>query len=186
MGNIQERLDQLKEKIQTEDFLLGKGLSNEVNIQIFTYDPADEMIVHHFWEQVKKDNTLPCNLIECNLYKVFISICEQKKILSSIPKMEEKKGKDFLLKQLRNTANEKAFIEKIQYPDHQVGKDVILLTGVGDVFPFMRVHMLLEALQPYFSDIPVLVMYPGQYDGHYLKLFNLLKPNDYYRAFNIV
>ena len=186
MGNITERLDQLKKIIQTEDFLWSKGLSNEVNIQIFPYDPSEEMIVRHFWEQTLKDNTLKCNLIECNLYKVFISICEQKKILSSIPKLEERKGKEFLLKQLRNTANEKAFIEKIQYPDHQVGKDVLLLTGVGDVFPFMRVHILLESLQPYFSDIPVLVMYPGQYDGHYLKLFNLLKPNDYYRAFNIV
>ena len=186
MSNIKENVDKLRVFIQTVIFLYGRGLSNEVNIQIFCYDPSEEMIVRHFWEQIKKDNTLSCNLIECNLYKVFISICEQKKILSSIPKMEERKGKDFLLKQLRNTANEKAFIEKIQYSDHQVGKDVLLLTGVGDVFPFMCVHMLLETLQPYFSDIPVLVMYPGQYDGHYLKLFNLLKPNDYYRAFNIV
>ena len=32
MGDINERLDRLKLKIQTEDFLWGKGLSNEVNI----------------------------------------------------------------------------------------------------------------------------------------------------------
>ena len=87
---------------------------------------------------------------------------------------------------MRNTANEKAFIEKIQYSPHQVGKDVLLITGVGDVFPFMRVHVLLEALQPHFSDIPILVMYPGKFDGHYLKLFNLLQANDYYRAFSLV
>ena len=61
-----------------------------------------------------------------------------------------------------------------------------MLTGVGDVFPFMRVHVLLEALQPYFSDIPIVVMYPGDYDGHSLKLFNRLQPNDYYRAFIII
>ena len=28
-------------------------------------------------------------------------------------------------------------------------------------------------------------MYPGEFDGHYLKLFGRLTPNDYYRAFNI-
>ncbi len=53
-------------------------------------------------------------------------------------------------------------------------------------FPFMRIHTLLEALQPYFSDVPILVMYPGEFDGHHVKLFNRLKPNDYYRAFNVI
>ena len=53
------------------------------------------------------------------------------------------------------------FIEKIQYAPHRRG-DVLLITGVGNAFPFMRVHSLLEALQPHFSDIPILVMYPGR------------------------
>lgn len=186
MDNIKERLDRLKETIQTTDFLEGKGLSNEVNIRIFCYDPKDEMVVRHFVKQTKEDPTLTCNLIECDLYKIFLSICDQKKITASIPQIEERKGKEFLLKHLRNTANERAFIETIQYSPHQFGKDILLLTGVGDVFPFMRVHVLLEALQPCFSDIPILVMYPGIFDGHYLKLFNLLQPNDYYRAFNLI
>ena len=45
---IMKRLDALREEIQKENFLLGKGLSNEVNIQIFCYEPEDEMIVRHF------------------------------------------------------------------------------------------------------------------------------------------
>jgi hypothetical protein len=48
----------------------------------------------------------------------------------------------------------------------------------------MRVHSLLEALQPHFSDIPILVMYPGTFDGSYVRLFDKLTPNAYYRAFN--
>ena len=68
----------------------------------------------------------------------------------------------------------------------EFARDVLMLTGVGDVFPFMRVHTLLEALQPYFSDIPILVIYPGEFDGHYLTLFGKLKANDYYRAFNTI
>ena len=50
MGDINERLDRLKLKIQTEDFLWGKGLSNEVNIWIFCYEPTEEMTVHNFVE----------------------------------------------------------------------------------------------------------------------------------------
>jgi hypothetical protein len=78
-----------------------------------------------------------------------------------------------------------AFVAKMQYGPHLPG-DVLMLTGVGAVFPFMRVHSLLEALQPHFADIPILVMYPGVFDGRHVKLFDKLRPNDYYRAFNVV
>ena len=184
MSNLKERLDLLREEIQKDDFLDGKGLSNEVNIRIFCYDPAEEMTVTHFLEQIKTDQSLNCRLIECNLYKTFLSICDDLDITDAIPEMEEADGGIFLLEQLHSAIGEGEFIEKIQYAPHQRG-DVLMLTGVGDVFPFMRVHSLLEALQPYFSDIPILVMYPGEFDGHYLKLFGRLTPNDYYRAFNI-
>ena len=184
MSDIKERLDILRGNIQEEDFLLGKGLSNEVNIRMFCYDAKDEMIVQHFVEQLKTDQSLNCRLIEVNLYETFLSICDDKRITNSIPAMEEKKGKEFILKQMNSVAKVGAFIDKIQYEPHMVGEDILLITGVGDVFPFLRVHTLLDALQPYFSDIPILVMYPGKFDGSYMKLFNKLKPNPYYRAFN--
>ena len=185
MSSLKERLDSLRNFIQQPEFLEGKGLSNEVNIRIFFFFFSDEMTVTHFIEQIKTDQSVTCHLIECNLYKIFLSVCEDLDILDAIPDMEETDGGSFLLEQLHSAIGESEFIEKIQYEPHQPG-DVLLLTGIGDVFPFMRVHALLEALQPYFSDIPILVMYPGEFDGHYLRLFNRLSPNDYYRAFNLL
>lgn len=185
MSSISERLDNLRKVIQEEDFLAGRGLSNEVNIRIFCYDAADEMTVQHFLQQLSTDQTIGCHIIECNLYKTFLSICDDLDILDAIPEMEESDGGIFLLEQLHSAIGEGEFIDKIQYSPHEKG-DVLMLTGVGDVFPFMRVHALLEALQPYFSDIPILVMYPGVFDGHHLKLFDRLQPNDYYRAFNLI
>lgn len=183
MSKLKERLDLLREEIQKDDFLDGKGLSNEVNIRIFCYDAAEEITVMHFLDQLRTDPALQCRLIECNLYKIFLALCDDLDITDAIPEMEESEGSDFLLEQLHSAIGESEFIEKMQYAPHMRG-DVLLLTGVGDVFPFMRVHSLLEALQPHFSDIPILVMYPGEFDGHYLKLFGRLKTNDYYRAFN--
>ena len=72
-----------------------------------------------------------------------------------------------------------------EYGELKTG-DVMIITGVGDAFPFMRVHKMLEAMQPYFSDIPILVMYPGTFDGNYVRLFDRLSANPYYRAFNVV
>ena len=126
---------------------------------------------------------MTCHLIECNLYKTFLSLCDDIDITDVIPEMEENDGKNFLLEQLQSAIGVREFIQKIQYEPHITG-DVLMLTGVGDVFPFMRIHSLLEALQPYFSDIPILVMYPGKYDGTSMRLFNQLHPNPYYRAFN--
>jgi hypothetical protein len=185
MSGIKERLDHLRAVVQEPDFLEGKGLSNEVNIRIFCYDPEDEMIVQHFLNQLLTDQSISCNLIERNLYKTFLAICDDLDITDAIPEMEESDGGIFLLEQLHSAIGDSEFIDKIQYSPHEKG-DVLMLTGVGDVFPFMRVHILLEALQPYFSDVPILVMYPGEFDGHHLKLFNRLQPNDYYRAFNLI
>ena len=92
MSNLKERLDHLREEIQKDDFLDGKGLSNEVNIRIFCYDPAEEMTVTHFLDQIKIDQSLNCRLIECNLYKTFLSICDDLDITDAIPEMEEADG----------------------------------------------------------------------------------------------
>lgn len=185
MDNITERLDRVRALVQDSDFLEGKGLSNEVNIRIFCYDPENEMVVRHFINQLLTDVTLGCNLKPCNLYQTFLELCDEIGITDAIPEMEENDGSVFLLEQLHSAIGEKEFIEKMQYEPHSLG-DVLLLTGVGEVFPFMRIHTLLEALQPHFSGVPILVMYPGEFDGHHVKLFNRLEPNDYYRAFNVI
>ena len=183
MANIKERLDNLRIHIQEAEFLEGKGLSNEVNIRIFCYDVEDEMTVRQFIEQITTDQTIACHLVECNLYETFLALCDDIDITDAIPEMEEEDGKEFLLEQLHSAIGEGEFIEKMQYEPHCPG-DILMLTGVGDAFPFMRVHSLLEALQPHFSDIPILVMYPGTFDGSYVRLFDKLTPNPYYRAFN--
>ena len=185
MKSIKKRLDALRSLIQTPEFLEGRGLSNEVNIRIFCYDPKEEMTVRYFCQRLLQDRNLSCRLIHYNLYQVFLDICWDKRILDKIPDLEEKRGKNFLLNQLQRMVNNETFAKKTQYPDHQTG-DVVMITGVGAAYPFIRVHALLDAIQPFLSDVPVVVMYPGTFDGRYIKLFNRLKPNAYYRAFNIV
>ena len=185
MSKINERLDSLKLEIQQPEFLEGKGLSNEVNIRIFCYDAADEMIVRHLYratdrgsvDRLSSDRSEIC--IKCSCLSVMINVL-QKGVTDG-----RKEGKGFLFKNLQKFANNKSFVEKMQYEPHEPG-DVLLLTGVGEVFPFMRIHSLLEALQPEFPDIPILVMYPGKYDGRFVGLFDKLEANPYYRAFNIV
>ena len=100
MSNIKERLDKVRVLIQEPEFLEGKGLSNEVNIRIFCYEPENEMVVRHFVNQLETDQSLDCNLIVCNLYKTFLSICDDMDITDVIPDMEEADGSAYLLSSL--------------------------------------------------------------------------------------
>lgn len=186
MSSIEERLDQVRDLVRDSDFLNGRGLSNEVNIRIFCYDPSDEMAVRQFVQQLLTDQSLPCRLIARNLYTIFLDLCDELEITDTVPEMQEQDGSEYLLEQIEAAIGHEAFVERIDYAPHQPGSDVLLITGVGEVFPFMRIHKLLDALQPHFTGIPMLVMYPGNYDGQFVRLFNLLPPNPYYRAFNVI
>ena len=185
--DLNKRLDSLRALVQSQDFIEGKGLNGEVNIRIFCYEPAEEMTVRYFTKKLTTDEKISCHIIEYNLYKIFLDICDENYITDRIPNREkrDKAGSQSVLNHLMLIANNVAFVKKMKYSPHKIG-DVILITGVGEAFPFIRVHSLLDAMQPFFSDVPILVMYPGTFDGRNVKLFNKLKPNPYYRAFNVV
>lgn len=98
--------------------------------------------------------------------------------------MEEKQGKETLFKAMTNFAKPEIFLQKIkeQLGDH----NVVLITGVGKVYPFVRSHNILNNLQEILDKIPVIMFFPGKYDGLSLRLFDRFKDDNYYRAFRLV
>ena len=68
--------------------------------------------------------------------------------------------------------------------------DVLFLAGVGEVFPFIRSHNVLNNLQSTAKEKPTVMFFPGAYthsleSGASLDLFGRLHDDKYYRAFNI-
>lgn len=185
MSEIRKNLDTVRERFSDDVFLSNKGLSNEVGIHVFCYEPQEEMIVREYFGNLREQGDLPFRLIECDLYKIFLQICEEKRILKTIPAMEKKKGSEGLLKQLQKIASPEVFVQHMQYEPHQHG-DILLITGVGKVYPFMRSHNILDNIQHLFSDIPVVMLYPGKFNGQELSLFDEFHEGNYYRAFNML
>ena len=185
MEDTMNSLNRVSARLSDEAFLTNKGLSNEVGIHVFCYDPRDELMVRAYFDNLKKKVDVPYKLIECDLYRIFLQICEEKHILKSVPNMEERKGKEYLSEQLQKVATPEAFVEKMKSEPHKKG-DVLLITGVGKVYPFMRSHKILDNIQHVFSDIPVLMLYPGKFDGQDLELFGKFLDGHYYRAFNLL
>lgn len=185
MADIKYQLDRIKERISDANFLANKGLSNEVGIHVFTYASQHELIVR---ESIQRIVTAPSDdyrIIERDMYKIFLEILEEKRVLTSVPALEEKRGKDYLLAQLQKIATPDAFLDRMKYEPHEPG-DVLFLTGVGKVYPFMRAHRMLDRMQQMFSDIPIVMFYPGEFNGQSLILFDKFHDGNYYRAFNLL
>lgn len=181
--------DRLYERIGNKDFLGNRGLANEVGFYVFPYDAAKELEVRQRTAELVADaqnGVIPANVFERNLWHVFLQICKDKRILDKIPALEAKRGSDALLSRLQKIATPEVFVRTMDYAPHQPGRDVLLITGVGQVYPFVRAHSILENAQSVFEDIPVVLMYPGRYDGQHLHLFDRINDGNYYRAFNIL
>jgi len=185
MADIKEDLDRIKGRISDANFLANKGLSNEVGIHVFKYAPQCELIIRDYIERLLSTPSDDYRIIERDLYKILMEILEEKRVLGSVPSLEEKKGKDYLLAQLQKIATPEAFLAKMKYAPHQRG-DVLFLTGVGKVYPFMRSHKMLDSMQQVFSDIPIVMFYPGEFNGQSLILFDKFYDGNYYRAFDLL
>lgn len=184
---INERLEKIKDKILEDKFIDGRGLGNEISFYIFDYDPKHELIVRDHVKMLKRifsREHYNRKLIEIDLYKLLLDIGKKQRVYDLFFEKEKKEGKDALFKALSNFANPEVFLEEIE--QRIEGYNVVLVTGVGKVYPFVRSHTILNRLQEKVDKIPVIMFYPGEYDGQSLKLFGTFKDDNYYRAFQLV
>lgn len=189
-NELAHRCEVLRERLGNESFLANKGLSNEVGFYLFCYEPQLELEVRDFVNRLLKeseDGTLGCRIVKRNLFDVFLQICEGKRILDKLPDFEKSQGLEGLRKQLQRSASVSHFTKAMAYDDHRHG-DVVFITGVGEIYPILRLHGLFENLQQegVFSDVPVVAFYPGRYTGQSLSLFSQLPDGNYYRAFDLI
>ncbi|MBG9596520.1 hypothetical protein ABE17_06345 [Bacillus mycoides] len=187
MTNLNERLDGIIPKIRESKFVEGRGLGNEVSFYVFDYAPKDELIVRDYVKHLMKEFDSPGSerrIIEFDLYKMLLDIAKEKRIFNNIFQMEERQSKEKLLKALKTFAQPEIFLKKIK---NNVGDyNVVFITGVGKVYPFLRSHNLLNNLQTVLDKVPVIMFYPGEYSGQDLKLFGKFKDDNYYRAFRLI
>lgn len=187
MATLKERLRLISERIKENKFIEGRGLGNEISFYIFDYNPEDELEVRDYVAHLHKefkDGLYDRRIIEFDLYKMLIEITKEKRIFERIPEMEERQGKDALFKAMTTFAKPDMFLAKIK--EQMSNFNVVLITGVGKVYPFVRSHNLLNNLQEVLDKTPVIMFFPGEYDGQSLQLFNKFKDDNYYRAFRLV
>lgn len=191
MKTLEERLDQAEAMIQTISFRENKGLGNEVGYYIFDYPPEQELYIRNWVEYVRQKNENSGDdyrIIVFDLYDIVIDILIQKGYLEKCYQFEKTKGFERVSKSISNmlkiTSSDGLIVNYIK--DHITEKSVVFITGIGKCYPILRSHTVLNNLHQVIDQVPVVLFYPGKYDGQELVLFGEIKDDNYYRAFKLV
>lgn len=188
--SIQEHLEKLDEVIQKEDFLLNRGLGNEVGYYIFDYDPKDELIVRDYINDISGTSVGDNYEVKVyNLYVIMLEYLEKRGFTEKAIKMEERRGLQKLVESIGRLLKMDLLEEEnvfFEYVDtHTPEKSVVFLTGIGELYPLIRAHSILNKMHQVFDRVPVVMMYPGEYDELSLTILNTNKDDNYYRAFRV-
>lgn len=191
MDALAQKFDKAEEMIQRPSFRENKGLGNEVGYYIFDYDADRELYVRERIEYIKRKNESSNDdfkVVVFDLYEIIIDILNKKGYLEKCFEFEKTKGFDRVTKSIGNmlriTAADSLIVNHIK--DNTPDKAVVFITGIGKCYPILRSHTVLNNLHQVIDNVPVVLFYPGKYDGQELVLFGEIKDDNYYRAFKLV
>jgi hypothetical protein len=186
-SSLTDQFDHLFSVIRSPGFLRKEALGGEIGFFIHAYEPARQVAVEQATSQlINRLQQQGINIIEINVYTICIDLLNDQKRLSQITEREPTMSKEKLLRAMQSSLSvEGRLIPEIQKRLAATPHQVVFLTGVGQVFPFIRSHTILNNLQRIITGPPLVIFFPGQYNGRSLELFGLLHDDNYYRAFNL-
>lgn len=185
--SIANKFDRLFTIFAEIDFLEGKRLGGEIASYITTYNPQDHNSVTEQILALK--NRLEKNgriVLLIDIYQTMIQILQEKRLFDKILASESAMKKQNLFSSLVSALNiQSVLIPQMEKMLAETSASIVFLIGIGQVFPIIRAHSVLNNIQNLVAKIPVVTFFPGTYDGVSLKLFNSLQDQHHYRAFNL-
>ena len=176
-SDFNERLNKILDRVTSDDFLHGKGLGNEIPFYAFDYPPERELEVREhiafLLAQIPKRRP-ELRFVHVNLFDLIIRHLKDRGFYEKALDLQKKKGDEALLKALAAPLDAgklaKVFADEVK-PEEQ---DLVLVSGVGSAYPLLRTHNLLNNLHHRMGSTPLVLFYPGVYDGQSLRLFGTL------------
>lgn len=189
---LSDRFQHLVSIISGQRFLKKQGLGNEVPFFICPFKPEEAVEMERLQRQlINRLEQIGVQVLEINLYDLSIEMLKNEGDFEWIIENEAKITKAKLQEELQGILSvEGSLIPAIAQKIINSEFDVLFLTGVGEVFPYIRSHNVLNNLQSTAKEKPTVLFFPGSYthsleSGASLDLFGKLHDDKYYRAFNI-
>ena len=191
-SNISEDFNHLVTILTSKNFLNCQILCNEVPFFIADYDIAKDNEMKKMQAQlIKKLAEFDVKVLNVNIYDLSIDILKQNDDWDWCIENEQTISKDKLKEELQGILDVQDVITPaITKLMNETDYDIMFLTGIGEVFPYIRSHNILNNLQKFAKEKPTLMFFPGEYinyqnTGSTLNLFGKLQDDKYYRAANI-
>ncbi len=195
-ASLPGRLNQILPRVTSKAFLSSKGIGNEIACYIFDYPADDELKVReHILIMMDRfaSHHSELRVMHLNLLDVSIAYLEQRGLLDKVLKMQAAKDDAAILKALKGPLAAEKLRDFIAAEHKPADYDLVLLSGIGSVWPMLRAHSLLNCMHTVMGQTPLVMFYPGSFDGTTLSLFGQIatstsKPGTkpYYRAFTLV
>lgn len=193
-----ERFDHLFKVIGSQRFLKMESLNNDIPFFICDFRAAEAVEMARLQKQlVNRLGQIGVRVLEINLYDLSIDLLKSREgsddrsMWDQLIAEEAQWDKEGLLELLQNVLDpQEHLIPEIARRLGEAEHEVLFLTGVGEVFPYLRSHNILNNLQSTAKERPTVMFFPGGYAhslelGTSLDLFDRLQDDKYYRAFNI-
>lgn len=175
-----------------EHFLAMEGLSNEVPFFVHAYDIQKQEEVYtgisDLCNRLWVERGISTLLI--GLYDMVLEYFNRENELEDVFQLEREVSKKEFLGELQSMINPEHvvipyFKQKLKEDEYQI----LIVFQIGEVFPYLRTHNILNQLQSTVTTIPLVVFFPGEYImskelGFHLNLFGKF-PGPYYRAFRL-
>lgn len=187
--SLADRLNSAFDRIISPELLGNAGIGNEIGFYIFDYPAEQELFVRQWLTALPGHLFKRCPNLRFRMVSMFqlaVDYLKERKILEAAYAMQRSRDNAALLAALRGPLNETKladfFVRRVKPEEQQL----VLLHGVGECWPLLRSHALLNNLHSRMGHTPLVMFYPGIYDQQSLSLFGKLPAQNYYRAFRLV
>ena len=190
--DIKTQFNHLVKILSSKRFLDCQILCNEVPFFIADYNIKQESEMSKLQKQLtNKFSELNIKVLNINIYDVVIEKLKETGDWDWYIENETTISKQSLKEDLQGILDIKeVIIPCIKKMVMDESFDIVFLSGIGEVFPYIRSHSLLTNLQSIITNKPLLMFYPGKYEqtattGSTFKLFNVCNEGQQYKAANI-
>ncbi len=193
---LDNRLNEILPRVTSKEFLSSEGIGNEIACYIFDYPAQEELKVREHINMLLgrfKSHHSELRVLHLHLLDVILAYLKQRGLFDKALKMEAAKDASAVLRALKGPLAAEKIRDFIAREHKPAEYDLVLLSGVGSVWPMLRAHSLLNSLHTVMDKTPLVMFYPGTFDGTTLRLFgqistttSKLSNKPYYRAFILV
>ena len=193
MSEVTRQEAKLFSVLSSDRFLAMQGLNNEIPVYIYPFDATAALEVEDATKRlISRLATAGVPVLEINLLQLAVELLSKRGVLDAMIESEPTQRRSYLLEDLRAMLDPRDDLAPaIRMKLEETPAKVVILTGVGGVFPMVRSHTVLENVQDIARTVPVVLFFPGTYEqsshlGSTLSLFGRLHDDRYYRARNLL